>query len=208
MYLITNRHLCDENHYLQVIDKAINSGIKNIILREKDMSDDELTDLYWKVVNKTNYSEYRFNFIINSNLNLYKKLNFSGIHLPFQNFLELVKEGFIFEKSKILGLSLHSISEISYLQNIIKSNHIKVDYIILSHIYKTKCKENLKPNGINLLKNAKRMTDIKIVALGGILPCNVKDVLKYSDDFAIMSTLFTCENVELKIKEYLYSKNY
>ena len=45
MYLITNRHLCDENHYLQVIEEAINSGIKNIILREKDMSDDDLTDL-------------------------------------------------------------------------------------------------------------------------------------------------------------------
>ena len=53
MYLITNRHLCDENHYLQVIEEAINSGIKNIILREKDMSDDDLTDLYWKTVNKT-----------------------------------------------------------------------------------------------------------------------------------------------------------
>ena len=127
MYLITNRHLCDESHYLQVIEETINSGIKNIILREKDMSDDELTDLYWKVVNKTNYSDDKFNLIINSNLNLYKKLNFSGIHLPFEKFLKLIKEGFIFEENKILGLSLHSVSEISDLERIIKNNHIKVD---------------------------------------------------------------------------------
>ena len=39
MYLITNRHLCDENHYLQVIKEAVNNGVKNIILREKDLSD-------------------------------------------------------------------------------------------------------------------------------------------------------------------------
>lgn len=202
MYLITNRHLCDENHYLQVIEEAISSGIKNIILREKDMSDDELTDLYWKVVNKTNYSDNKFNLIINSNLNLYKKLNFSGIHLPFENFLKLIKEGFIFEENKILGLSLHSVSEISDLERIIKNNNIKVDYITLSHIYETKCKKDLKPKGINLLKDGKKITNIKIVALGGILPCNVKEVLNYADDFAVMSTLFTCENVELKIKEY------
>ena len=72
----------------------------------------------------------------------------------------------------------------------------------MSHIYETKCKKDLKPKGINLLKDGKKITNIKIVALGGILPCNVKEVLNYADDFAVMSTLFTCENVELKIKEY------
>ncbi|MPM75008.1 Thiamine-phosphate synthase [bioreactor metagenome] len=202
MYLITNRHLCDENHYLSVIEEAINSGVKNIILREKDMSDEKLTNLYNKIVRKTSYSHDKFNLIINSNINLYKKLNFSGIHLPFETFVQLVKERFIFEDNKILGLSLHNTKEISILEKIIKENNIKVDYITLSHIYETKCKENLKPKGINLLKEGKKITNIKIVALGGILPTNIEEVLKYADDFAIMSVLFTCENVELKIKEY------
>ncbi len=202
MYLITNRHLCDENHYLQVIDDAINSGVKNIILREKDMSDDELTDLYYKIVDKTNYLDNKFNLIINSNLNLYKKLKFSGIHLPFEKFKQLFNDGFNFEENKILGLSLHSTMEIIYLERIIKDNNIKVDYITLSHIYETKCKENLKPKGTNLLKEGKKITNVSIVALGGILPSNAREVLKYADDFAIMSTLFTCENVKLKIQEY------
>lgn len=208
MYLITNRHLCDENHYLSVIEEAISSGVKNIILREKDMSDEESIDLYNKIVSKTSYLHDKFNLIINNNIKLYKKLNFSGIHLPFEIFVQLVKEGFIFEDNKILGLSLHSTSEINTLERIIKDNNIKVDYITLSHIYETKCKENLKPKGINLLKEGKKITNIKIVALGGILPTNVDEVLKYADDFAIMSTLFTCENVKLKIKEYKKYKCY
>lgn len=202
MYLITNRYLCDENHYLNVIEEAVNSGVKNIILREKDMSDDELNDLYYKIVNRTNYSYDKFNLIINSNINLYKSLNFNGIHLPFEKFLKLIKEGFAFDKNKILGLSLHHISEIKTLEQIIKENNINIDYIMLSHIYETKCKANLKPKGIDFLKDGKKITNIKIVALGGILPSNVKEVLKYADDFAVMSTLFTCENVKLKIKEY------
>ncbi|MCC3863567.1 thiamine phosphate synthase [Terrisporobacter petrolearius] len=202
MYLITNRHLCDENHYLSVIEDAISSGVENIILREKDMSDEELTDLYNKIVSKTNYLHNEFNLIINSNINLYENLNFDGIHLPFRRFIQLVKEEFVFEYNKILGLSLHSTNEINRLEEIIKEKNIKVDYIILSHIYETKCKESLKPKGINLLEEGKKITNIKIVALGGILPKNVKEVSKYADDFAIMSTLFTCENVKLKIKEY------
>jgi len=202
MYLITNRHLCDENHYVSVIEDAVSSGVENIILREKDMSDEELTDLYNKIVSKISYLHNEFNLIINNNINLYKNLNFSGIHLSFRRFRQLVKDGFVFEDKKILGLSLHSTSEINILEEIIKEKNIKVDYIILSHIYETKCKESLKPKGINLLKEGKKITNIKIVALGGILPENVKEVSKYADDFAIMSTLFTCEDVKLKIKEY------
>lgn len=202
MYLITNRHLCDEYHYLSVIEDAVSSGVENIILREKDMSDEELTNLYNKIVSKISYLHNAFNLIINNNINLYKNLNFSGIHLSFKRFRQLVKDEFVFEDKKLLGLSLHSTSEIDILEEIIKEKNIKVDYIILSHIYETKCKENLKPKGINLLKEGKKITNIKIVGLGGILPENVKEVSKYADDFAIMSTLFMCKNVKLKIKEY------
>ncbi|WMT83358.1 thiamine phosphate synthase [Terrisporobacter mayombei] len=161
MYLITNRHLCDENNYLSVIEDAVSSGVENVILREKDMNDKELTDLYNKIVSKTSYLHDKFNLIINSNINLYKKLNFSGIHLPFEIFVQLVKEGFIFEDNKILGLSLHNTSEINKLEKIIKENNIKVGYITLSHIYETKCKENLKPKGINLLKEGKKSLILK-----------------------------------------------
>ncbi|MEG0050740.1 MAG: thiamine phosphate synthase [Terrisporobacter sp.] len=202
MYLITNRHLCDENHYLKVIDEAVDNGVKNIILREKDMKDEDLITLYNKIVKKTNWTKEKFNLIINSNLNLYENLDFSGIHLPFKRFLELIDKGYYFDKNKILGLSLHEIKEVELLNQIIRNKDINVDYITLSHIYQTKCKENLKPKGLMLLEESKKVTDIRIVALGGILPSNVKEVLRYSNDFAVMSTLFNCESIKSKIEEY------
>ncbi|MGO0862187.1 thiamine phosphate synthase, partial [Clostridioides difficile] len=70
------------------------------------------------------------------------------------------------------------------------------------HIYETKCKENLLPKGIELVKEAKQITDIKVVALGGILPSNVKETLKYCDDFAIMSTIMKSKNIEETISNY------
>ena len=60
----------------------------------------------------------------------------------------------------------------------------------------------LNPKGIELLKEAKKITDIKIIALGGILPSNVKETLKYCDDFAIMSTIMRSKDIKKTISNY------
>ena len=101
----------------------------------------------------------------------------------------MISRGYKFNKNKKIGLSLHSTHEVIELNKIIESKNINIDYITLSHIFETKCKEGLKPRGVELLKNSRGLTDIKIVALGGILPQNIGEILAYCDDFAVMSTL-------------------
>ncbi|NMS91564.1 thiamine phosphate synthase [Clostridioides difficile] len=225
MYLITNRKLlCSEEKYLDVIKESILSGIKNIIIREKDLEYEELNKLYMKIKTKINCIDFqeqisneRFkintnqkessnklnvNFIINSNIEFFEKTDCQGIHLPFRVFLDLLENNYSFNKEKVLGLSLHQIEEVEYLEKLIRNKNIKIDYITLSHIYETKCKKGLHPKGIELLKEAKKITDIKIVALGGILPSNVKETLKYCDDFAIMSTIMKSKNIKKTISNY------
>ncbi|WP_131044502.1 thiamine phosphate synthase, partial [Clostridioides difficile] len=107
-----------------------------------------------------------------------------------------------FKENKIIVLSLHKVEEVDYLEKLIRNQNIKIDYITLSHIYETKCKEGLNPKGIELLKEAKKITDIKIIALGGILPSNVKETLKYCDDFAIMSTIMRSKDIKKTISNY------
>jgi thiamine monophosphate synthase len=304
MYYITNRKLCDEEQYFESISKALDVGIK-VIIREKDLSDEDLKKLYFKILNNLKVSKEDNLFIINSNENVFNYLrskkaevdfinsrklevdiinsrktevdfinsrksevdiinsrksemdiinskNFTaqsekteqsirkynekelglleikkntnyfapnGLHLSFAAFKERVKDkhfankssnnnsnfannssnnnlNFASHSSKILGISLHSISEVEELACIIKKYKVKVDYITLSHIFETKCKEGLKPKGIELLKTAREiiektesLKDIKIVALGGIKPENIEKVMKYSDDFAVMSSI-------------------
>ncbi|MGO0984946.1 thiamine phosphate synthase [Clostridioides difficile] len=224
MYLITNRNLCSEKRYLEVIKESILSGVENIIIREKDLEYEALKDLYIKIKNKIecinfqeeimdeklknsikkkeNNDRFKVNFIINSNIEFFEKTDCQGIHLPFELFLNLLGNRYNFNKNKILGLSLHKLEEVKYLEEIIRKQNIKIDYIILSHIYETKCKEKLLPKGIELLKEAKKITDIKIVALGGIVPSNVKKTLKYCDDFAVMSTIMKSKNIEETISNY------
>lgn len=225
MYLITNRKLlCNEERYLEVIKESILSGIKNIIIREKDLEYEELNKLYMKIKTKINCIDFqekilnknlkininqkesinklKVNFIVNSNIEFFEKTDCQGIHLPFKVFLDLLENNYSFNKDKILGLSLHQIEEVEHLENLMRNKNIRVDYITLSHIYETKCKEGLHPKGLELLKEAKKITDIKIVALGGILPSNVKETLKYCDDFAIMSTIMKSKDIKKTISDY------
>lgn len=204
MYLITNRSLCSRERYLEVVLEASRCGVGNVIIREKDLPDDELESLYIDI--KKSLGSTDTNFIINSNLNLFEKLDFEGLHLPFIKFLELLKSGYNFNKiidnKKILGLSLHSLDEIKKLNQILDKTKLNIGYVTLSHIFETDCKKGLEPKGLRLLKDSRKITDLKIVALGGILPTNVGEVMEYSDDFAVMSTVMKSKNVQKVVQEY------
>lgn len=195
MYLITNRHLCDESRYLEILEEASFNGIESIILREKDLNNDDFKNLYLKIKERVNKET---KIIINSKYEAFKELDADGIHMSFEMFNKL-KDRLIY-KGKIIGVSTHSIEEIIEVRN------YPVSYLIYSHIYETKCKENLKPKGINLLKQAQSTLNgynIKLIGLGGILPQNVQETLKYCDDIAVMSSIMKSENVRNTIMSFI-----
>lgn len=202
MYLITNRALCTESKYLNTIVDAAKTGVKYLILREKDLDYSELESLYKKIISKLEKNSSSINIIINSSIEIYENYPVYGIHLPYHLFKKLMSENYKFDKNKKIGLSLHSVEEVAELENIIKDSDIQIDYITLSHIYITKCKEGLAPRGINLLQESRKITDLKIVALGGILPTNVNEVINYCDDIAVMSTIFNSDNPIQTILSY------
>lgn len=195
MYLITNRHLCSYKRYLEVLEEASFSGVENIILREKDLKNDELKSLYFKIRERVNKET---KIIINSNYEIFNLVDADGIHIPFDMFNKFKDE--LEYKEKIIGVSTHSIEEI------IEVKKYAVSYLIFSHIYETKCKFDSKPKGISLLKQAQgelNGSDIKLIALGGILPNNSKETLNYCDDIAVMSSVMESENVKDTIKIFL-----
>ncbi|MGM9535395.1 MAG: thiamine phosphate synthase [Intestinibacter sp.] len=202
MYLITNRNLCSREKYLSTIVEAAKNGVEYLILREKDLKYQELESLYLEILQELEENSTDIKIIVNSSIELYNNYSVYGIHLPYNKFKSMLEDNYKFDRNKAIGLSLHTVEEVVELEKIIQNNDIKIEYITLSHIYETKCKEGLKPKGIELLKKARNITKIKIVALGGILPQNVGEIVNYCDDFAIMSTLFKSDDVKKTIEEY------
>lgn len=207
MYLITNRNLCSEQEYFERIKEACINGVDNIIIREKDLTDEEVKMIYDKISSSLPVEvRKKTSILVNSKFKVYEETDCDGIHLPFWLFKERLQEGYDFNIGKQIGLSLHSAEEVSEMEELCSKYGVKVSYITLSHIYETKCKEGLKPRGLELLKKGGKLTKVKVVALGGIDSSNAAETLKYCDDIAVMSLIMKSKDVKNTVEELVSNR--
>ena len=207
MYLITNRTLCSEQEYFDRIKEACLNGVDNIIIREKDLTDEEVKMIYDKISSSLPVEvRKKTSILVNSKFKVYEETDCDGIHLPFWLFKERLQEGYDFNIGKQIGLSLHSAEEVSEMEELCSKYGVKVSYITLSHIYETKCKEGLKPRGLELLKKGGKLTKVKVVALGGIDSSNASETLKYCDDIAVMSLIMKSNDVKNTVEELVSNR--
>ena len=207
LYLITNRNLCSEQEYFDRIKEACLNGVDNIIIREKDLTDEEVEKIY-NMISSSIPAEVRkkTSILVNSKFKVYEETDCDGIHLPFWLFKEKLNEGYGFKIGKQIGLSLHSADEVAEMEKLCSEYGVKVSYITLSHIYETKCKEGLKPRGLELLKKGGKLTKVKVVALGGIDSSNAAETLKYCDDIAVMSLIMKSKDVKNTVEELVSNR--
>lgn len=183
IYLITNRQLVSEEKYFKTLQDASLAGVDRIILREKDLNDEELERLYYKIKALVSYNT---EIIINSNIKVFKKVEEKTLHLPFKDFMKFNSE----KKVIRAGVSIHSIEEG------IEASKRGCSYILASHIFPTKCKEGLEPKGVEFIRELKKVVTCPIIALGGISTENASKVIEAgADGIALMSTFFYCEDV-------------
>lgn len=190
VYLITNRSLCEEHKYLEIVKKSIEYGIDRIILREKDLDDKSLYSIGKKIKGYMDGSKCKL--IVNSNFMVAKELNAYGIQLSYSTFKDSME---IIPKSiRTIGVSIHSIEEA------ISAEKLGASYLLCSNIYETECKMGLQGKGTEFIKNLKCTVNIPIVALGGINLENVQDVWKAkADGVAVMSLIMkTKDKREIK----------
>ena len=142
------------------IEKILDSGIKIVQFRSKNLNSEDYSRVSKKIYNIC--KKYNASFIINdySNFNLNKYCD--GIQLTSNN-LKNIKT-FNLDKTYILIGSCHNISEIKIC------NDLKINLILISPIFSTSNKEGI---GWVKFKELVNESKIPVFALGG---------LKYSDD--------------------------
>ncbi|MEQ8198888.1 MAG: thiamine phosphate synthase [Clostridiaceae bacterium] len=194
IYLITNRKSVEDyEEFLKKIDQCTSCGVEKVILREKDLQEDELLELAVKVKEITDKNNGYL--IINSNIKVAKKIKAYGVHLPFRMFRETPKEEL--EDFPDIGVSAHTLDEAIY------ADRNGASYVIISHIFSTDCKKGLEPKGTAFIKDVKESVKCRVVSLGGILPSNIEEVMDAgSDCAAVMSTLMKSENIHLTLERY------
>jgi len=169
-----------------------NTGIKSvsIVLREKDLSEDDYKDLAVKVLKicKKNNTEC----ILHTYYKVAKELNLKKIHLP----LHVLKSNMnICKEFNEVGVSIHSVSEA------IEAVNLGATYITAGHIFATDCKKDIAPRGLSFLLSVCSSVNIPVYAIGGISSTNAQKAIKAgADGICIMSGLMTCKNFRVLFK--------
>ena len=124
--------------------------------------------------------KYKVKFLINDDPTLAKKLNADGCHLG-QKDMDIQKARKIL-KSKIIGITCHN--SINLANKAIKDG---VDYLAFGAFYSSKTKKVKYKTNIKILDLAKKITNIPIVAIGGIKLNNYKKLLLNKANFLAIS---------------------
>jgi Thiamine monophosphate synthase len=191
IFIVTNRHLIEKGNIYDVIEKCALKGADGVILREKDLSYDSLKKMAEGIKNITD--KYNIPLIINGNIDVAKNVNAYGFHTGVDEFRRMSpmsqvisnheeKEGLgctfatfrarEYDSQKlVLGVSVHSSDEA------IEAEKLGANYIIAGHIFETECKPGLKARGIEFIQKVCKSVRIPVIAIGGITPNNLNEVL-------------------------------
>lgn len=187
---VTNRSLCKED-FLARVEKIAANHPKGIILREKDLSEEEYKKLAEEVLQICN--EQNVPCILHSFVDIASELGAENIHLPLhvlRGIDEKKKEAF-----KQIGASCHSVEEAR------EAERSGCTYITAGHVFVTDCKKGLAPRGLSFLQDVCESVSIPVYAIGGISHENIDAVRKAGASGAcVMSGLMRCENVEETMK--------
>ena len=124
--------------------------------------------------------KHKVKFIINDNPILAKRLNADGCHLG-QKDMDIVKARKIL-KGKIIGVTCHN--AINLAEKAIKDG---ADYLAFGAFYSSQTKKIKYKANIKILNLVKKITNIPIVAIGGIKLSNYKKLLLNKANFLAIS---------------------
>ena len=119
-------------------------------------------------------------FIVNDEPILAKKLNADGCHLGQKDMN--IKDAKKIIGGKIIGITCHNSIKLAKEAIKNKANYIAFGAFFPTKTKKTKCKSNIKT-----LNKAKKLTNIPIVAIGGITNKNYKKLLLNNANFLAIS---------------------
>lgn len=186
---VTNRKLCTDNFVLRVRE-ILSAEPFEVILREKDLSDNKYCQLAKEIVADNN--GYKKVLALNRP-EIALELGIENVHLTMQQLMEHGRPSFI----KRAGVSVHSAEEAETAQK------LGADYLIAGHIYATDCKKGVPPRGIEFFRGVCESVDIPVFAIGGISENNFNEPLENGGTgVCLMSEFMKCENPYERVRIY------
>ena len=162
---VTNRALCREV-FLKRVDSIAACAPKGIILREKDLRQEEYRTLAEQVMEIC--QAHHVPCILHSFGQAALALHADAFHAPLSVLRSMSKTER--EHFAILGASCHSVAEAQ------EAERLGCTYITAGHIFATDCKKGVPPRGPEFLRAVCAAVSIPVYAIGGISEKNIAAV--------------------------------
>jgi len=178
IYLVSPNKIANNNFYEDLVNVFKSNKISFFQLRLKNTKMEKKILIGKKV--KKICKKYNVKFLINDEPNLAKKLNTDGCHLGQKDMN--INEARKILKNKIIGITCHNSIKLAKIA--IDNN---ADYIAFGAFNDSKTKKARYKAKINILLSIKKMTNIPVVAIGGINSKNYKKLILNKANFLAIS---------------------
>ena len=198
VYLITDYMRVGKSRFLGALEEALQSGVRAIQLREKNMHPKDLLALALEVNSMT--QRYNAKLLVNDRADIAIMAGADGVHLTEASVkVSDVKNKF---PNLIVGVSTHSIEGARL------ADRQGADFITFSPIYETPSKSNYgPPQGLAPLRQVTQSVHLPVLALGGITLNRVPECLEHGA-FGVSVISDIWDSTDIKQHSYKYMLNF
>lgn len=188
LYVIIDTEIIGERDEVEICRQAIRGGARTIQLRDKTRSKAEVLAGAQKL--KEVCAQYDVPFIVNDYLDIAIASRADGLHLG-QGDLPVSIARRLLPIDRIIGCSTTTLEEV------VKAEADGADYVAVGAIYPTPCKADAIVVGLERLCQARKVTSLPIVAIGGIDIENAPEVIDAgADAIAVISAVIGATDVQ------------
>ena len=197
LYFICGTTTCLGKDLYTVVEDALKGGITLFQFREKGkgaLEGKEKLELAIKLKNLC--KKYNVPFIVNDDIELALEIDADGVHVGQDDLgVDEIRK---LMPNKIIGLSIGNEEELK------QSKVEYVDYVGVGPVYVTQSKDDaggaIGYEGLELMR--KLLSQMPLVAIGGIQTQHIKDVMKTNvDGVSIISAISYSDNIEKTVRE-------
>lgn len=187
LYLVTDQSMLGGRSLADVVAAAVQGGFTCVQLREKQLDDHDM--LAQAFLLKKLLTPYGVPLVINDRIDIALACGADGLHLG-QSDISVAQARRRLPSSMFIGLSVETLNDVRL------SVTQAVDYLGVSPVFATPTKlDTQNPWGLAGLATVRTMTDLPLVAIGGIHAGNVREVMRAgADGLALVSAICAADD--------------
>lgn len=183
LYVITDCEHLDTDTLIRKSEDILNAGAAMLQYRNKDDNSVIKRDQARKLQELCR--KYHVPFIINDDIELAHILDADGIHIGLGD-INCKKARIILGPDSIIGVSCYN-----DMERAINMQNAGASYVAFGAFFPTLTKAYTVKADLDLIRRAKRLLNLPVVAIGGITPENGDSLINVGADFlAVISSVY------------------